>query len=201
MDFSVITLGRGYGWYFDHLYGLRLRWGAWIIIAVVLCVWFVYRRERRGLFFLGYIFITLLPVILLVNHRYEFFWYIPFFGIAGLASLLANTVEQRLSVRLHAKTLATVGLAAFVFLSIGHYLREWRASADLIRNQQSLAVEYAAFVAAVRNFPPQPPEATISFESLPRHFTSESLLSVAQVVLHRTDIQVESRDRDSDGRK
>lgn len=201
MDFSVLTLGRGYGWYFDHLYGLKFRWGAWMIAAFVLFVWFIYRRERRGLFFLGCIFITLLPVIFLVNHRYELYWYVPFFGITGLASVLANTVERWLSVRLHAHALGIVGLSAFVVLSIGHYRREWQASDDLIRNQHSLAVEYEAFVTVVRNFPPPPPEAKISFKSLPRYFTSESLLSAAQVVLHRTDIQVESPDRDSDGRK
>ena len=172
-----------------------------MIAAAVLAVWFTYRRERRGLFFLGCVFITLLPVIFLINHRYEFYWYIPFFGVAGLASLLAATVEQWLSVRLHAKTLAVVGLSVLVVLSVGHYWLEWRASADLIRNQQSLAVEYAAFVDSVRNFPPPPPEAKISFKSLPRYFTTESLLSTAQVVLHRTDIQVESPDRDSDGRR
>src|SRR3989442_15907570 len=51
MDLSILTFGRGYGWYFDHLYGMKLRWAAWIITVFLLAVLFVYRRERRGLFF------------------------------------------------------------------------------------------------------------------------------------------------------
>src|SRR5262249_29647167 len=45
MDLSVLTLGRGYGWYFDRLYDVRLRWGAWISISVLLLLWMLYKRE------------------------------------------------------------------------------------------------------------------------------------------------------------
>jgi hypothetical protein len=108
MDFSFITMGRGYGWYFDHLYGLRLRWGAWISAMVFLALGFAYAREKRGLFFLGYIFATLLPVVFLVNHRYEFFWYIPFFGIAGLAALVTAAAEKTAEPVIAGKTTGSI---------------------------------------------------------------------------------------------
>jgi hypothetical protein len=191
MDFSVITLGRGYGWYFDHLYGLRLRWGAWISGIVFLSLAFAYAREKRGLFFVGYIFVTLLPVVFLVNHRYEFFWYIPFFGIAGLAALVTAGFEKQLRRLLSERALETFGVVAFVLLAVGHYTRERAASADLLENEQSLALEYAAFVQSIRNLPPTQSGGAVLVQEVPRHFTPEVLTSAVQVILRRTDIRAE----------
>ena len=191
MDFSVITMGRGYGWYFDHLYGLRLRWGAWISAMVFLALGFAYAREKRGLFFLGYIFTTLLPVVFLVNHRYEFFWYIPFFGIAGLAALVTAAVEKRLSRLLPARALELLGVIAFVLFAFVHYMGERTASAGLIENERSLAVEYAAFVQSIRSLPPPENGGAVLIQNVPRHFTPEVLTSAVQVILRRTDIRAE----------
>jgi hypothetical protein len=191
MDFSVITMGRGYGWYFDHLYGLRLRWGAWISGMVFLALAFAYVKEKRGLFFLGYTFITLLPVVFLVNHRYEFFWYIPFFGIAGLAALLTAGVEKQLTRLLPERALELFGLIAFLLLALGHYTGEKAASADLLENERSLAVEYAAFVESIRRLPPPGNGGAVLIRNVPRHFTPEVLTSAVQVILGRTDIRAE----------
>jgi hypothetical protein len=185
MDFSVLTFGRGYGWYFDHLYGIKLRWAAWFIAAFLLTALFVYRREKRGLFFLGYVFVTLLPVIFLVNHRFEFFWYVPFLGIAGLVAVLIGFIERRLSA------FVPVSVIMFTLIAAAHCWREWRASAELIQNQKLLALEYETFAADLRNIPQPPPNATIYFRSVPRHSTPEVLRSATQVILHRTDISPE----------
>ncbi len=191
MDFSILTLGRGYGWYFDHLYGMRLRWGAWMIASVLIFGLFMYRRERRGLFFLGYIFITLVPVVFLVNHRYEFFWYVPFLGIAGLAAVAVDTVEKQLRVWIPARALEVAGLVLFAVLAMAHYVREKRTSAEILRNEQSLSKEYAAFVESLRNLPQPEPQGTVLIRSVPTHFTPEVLTSAVQVVLRRTDIRAE----------
>ena len=191
MDFSFITMGRGYGWYFDHLYGLRLRWGAWISAMVFLVLGFAYAREKRGLFFLGYIFATLLPVVFLVNHRYEFFWYIPFFGIAGLAALVTAAVEKRLSRLLPARVLEQLGVIAFLLFAFVHYMGERTASGGLIENERSLAVEYAAFVQSIRSLPPPENGGAVLIQNVPRHFTPEVLTSAVQVILRRTDIRAE----------
>jgi hypothetical protein len=76
------------------------------------------------LFFSGYVFVTLLPVIFLVNHRFEFFWYIPFFGIAGLAAVFAGSVERALRKRMPLRTAAATGLVLFAVLGAVHYSRE-----------------------------------------------------------------------------
>jgi hypothetical protein len=191
MDFSVITLGRGYGWYFDHLYGLRLRWGAWISGFVFISLALAYAREKHGLFFLGYIFITLLPVVFLVNHRYEFFWYIPFFGIAGLVALVTAGIEKQLKRLLSERAVETFGVIAFVLLAVGHYTRERANSVSLLENERSLAVEYAAFVQSIRNLPPTQNGGAVLVQELPRHFTPEVLTSAVQVILRRTDIRAE----------
>jgi hypothetical protein len=191
MDFSVITLGRGYGWYFDHLYGLRLRWGAWISGFVFISLALAYARERRGLFFLGYLFITLVPVVFLVNHRYEFFWYIPFFGIAGLVALVTAGLEKQLKRLLSERALETFGVIAFVLLAVGHYSRERVTSASLLENERSLAVEYAAFVRSIRSLPPTQIGGAVPIQEVPRHFTPEVLTSAVQVILRRTDIRAE----------
>jgi hypothetical protein len=191
MDLSVITMGRGYGWYFDHLYGMRLRWGAWMIISVLLSAAFAYTRERRGLFFLGSIFIMLTPVIFLVNHRFEFFWYIPFFGVAGLAALGVAAVEKRLRVSMRPALLETIGVILFAVLGAVHYVRERSASSAILHEEQSLAAEYAAFAETIRRLPPPRPDGTLLVRALPRHLTPEVLTPAVQVILRRTDIRAE----------
>jgi hypothetical protein len=191
MDFSILTLGRGYGWYFDHLYGMRLRWGAWMIASVLIFGLFMYMRERRGPFFLGYIFITLAPVVFLVNHRYEFFWYVPFLGIAGLAAVAVDTLEKRLHALMPARALEAAGLVLFAVLAVAHYVREKRTSAEILHNEQSLSEEYGAFVESLRHLPQPEPQGTVLIRSVPRHFTPEVLTSAVQVVLRRTDIRAE----------
>jgi hypothetical protein len=191
MDFSAITMGRGYGWYFDHLYGLRLRWGAWTIAMVLLAAAFAYAREKRGLFFIGYFFITLLPVVFLVNHRYEFFWYLPFFGIAGLAALVTVAVERQLRQLLSERSLEVAGVIMFGLLAVGHYVRERAASAEVLENERSLAVEYASFVQSIRGLPSPENAGTVLIKDVPRHFTPEVLTSAVQVILRRTDIHAE----------
>jgi hypothetical protein len=191
MDLSVLTFGRGYGWYFDRLYGTRLRWGAWLIASAVLLCWMAFRREKRGAFFFGYTFAALLPVVFLVNHRYEVYWYIPFFGIAGLAAVLVDVLEQRLRQRFPARALATAGLIVFIFLSIQHYSREMRESAALLESRRSLAAEYAAFVKGLQQMTQPPSDETIYYKSFPPHFDSFSLMTATQLVLRTTDLSVE----------
>jgi hypothetical protein len=191
MDFSAITMGRGYGWYFDHLYGLRLRWGAWTITMVLLAAAFAYAREKRGLFFIGYFLITLFPVVFLVNHRYEFFWYIPFFGISGLAALVAVAIERQLRQLLSEQAVAVAGGIVFGLLAVGHFVRESAASTEVLENERSLAVEYASFVQSIRGLPRAENGGTVLIKDVPSHFTPEVLTSAVQVILRRTDIHAE----------
>jgi hypothetical protein len=191
MDFSFITMGRGYGWYFDGLHWLRLRWAGWLIAFVLLAAAFARVREMRGLFLIGYIFVTLLPVIFLINHRYEFFWYIPFFGIAGLAALLVAAVEKQLRRSLGERALEVFGVSAFALLAFGHYMRERAAIEGVLQNQRSIAEEYTAFVQSIRALPPPGAGGVIPIQNVPRYFSPDVLTPAVQVILHRTDIHAE----------
>jgi hypothetical protein len=189
MDISVLTLGRGYGWYFDHLFDVRFRWGGWIIASVLLAASFLYKRDRRGLFFLAYVFLTLLPVVFLVNHRYEFFWYIPFFGIAGLIALITAAFEKTLRRRVPSGVLVTAGVVIFCIIAPLHYFSERRRSLQVAEIEQSISDEYRRLVAAIRLLPQPPAEETIYYDSLPSHFTPDMLTPATQVALRRTDVQ------------
>ena len=191
MDLRVLTFGRGYGWYFDRLYGMRLRWGAWMIASVVLLAAFILRREKRGLFFLGYAFVTLLPVVFLVNHRYEFYWYIPFFGIAGLAAVLVDAIERRLRARIPVRLIPAAGLAVFITIAAAHYSRESAESAAHLEQQRSISSDYTAFIGGLRKLPEPPRDEKIYYKSMPQHFAPDVLMTATQVALHRTDVQVE----------
>src|SRR5262249_28248334 len=50
LDLSVLTLGRGYGWYFNSFYETHLRWGAWFIVSAIASIAFAVRKNRWALF-------------------------------------------------------------------------------------------------------------------------------------------------------
>jgi hypothetical protein len=191
MDFSVLTLGRGYGWYFDHLYGMHQRWGAWIISSVLILGLFLYKRERGGLFFLGYVFLTLLPVVFLVNHRYEFYWYLPFLGIGGIVAVAVGAFEKLLKARMPPRALEASAVIAFALVAAGHYARERRASAQILEAERILSEQYATVIDEVRSLPQPESGGTVLFGSLPPNFSLETLTSAVQVALRRTDIRAE----------
>jgi hypothetical protein len=183
-------MGRGYGWYFDRLYDLRLRWGAWISVSVLGFLWMLYKRERRGIFFLAYIFISLLPVVFLVNHRGDYYWYIPFFGFAGLVAVVTSVVSRTVQKRMPSVA-PTLGLVAFMTLAGLHYARENRKSAFQLPRQRAISEEYAGFVRQLSELPPPPQGETIHYRSFPKYFLPESLTSATEAALRRTDIQVD----------
>jgi hypothetical protein len=182
MDLRILTLGRGYGWYLDRLYSIRLRWGAWISIAVIASLWMLYKREKRGLFFLAYVFTTLLPVVFLVNHRFEFYWYIPFIGFAGLAAVVVS--------RLFRKLPASAGLLFFVLLAPMHYWRETRAVSETLAIQRGISAEFETFARQLSELPPPSSGETIYFRYLPKHLTPDALTSMVELVMQRNDLVV-----------
>jgi len=190
MDLRALTLGRGYGWYFDRLYDVRLRWGAWISISVLGFLWMLFVKERRGIFFLGYLFVTLLPVVFLINHRYESYWYIPFFGFSGLVAVLIDAISGKVQERMPAAA-AVVGLVAFITIAWMHYARESKKSAEQISTQRRISEEYAGFIRQISQLPQPPAGETIHYRSVSKYFHLESLTAATEAALHRTDINVD----------
>jgi len=190
MDLTFLTAGRGYGWYGDHLSAFKLRWGAWITISALFFLCMLYRRERRGIFFLASVFISFLPVVFLVNHRGEFYWYIPFLGVAGLVAVMTDSISRRMQ-RWVPSAASTLGLIIFLTIAGMHYGRETQKLHEVVSLQRGLSKEYASFVRQLYELP-QPAEGeTIYFRSFPENFSSVNLLSVTQVALHRTDLKID----------
>jgi hypothetical protein len=190
LDFSVITAGRGFGWYFDRLYEVPLRWGAWIIMSTAAFVAMWFRREYRGVFFLAYIFIALMPLVFLVNHRGEFYWYIPAAGLSGMAAVFTHAAEQRIEKWIPT-TAPALGLILFVTVAVLHCSVEFRKSRNAISEQRVISEEYAGFAGQLMQLPPPSPGETVRYSSFPAHFSLETLLSATQVILRRTDLNVD----------
>src|SRR5439155_8796277 len=99
MSITGSTLGSGFGIYFNMLLGTNFPWQNWCIGFVVLLLVFALLRSRLALFFQSYVFIAFLPVIFLINHRFEFYWYLPFLVVCGLAAMLVKTVVVPIETR------------------------------------------------------------------------------------------------------
>src|SRR5262249_13279976 len=94
LDLSILTFGRGYGWYFNSLYQTHLRWSAWFIVSATAAIAFAIKKNWWALFFMVFTYVTLLPYVFLVNHRFELYSYMAFVGIAGLIAIGFNTLQR-----------------------------------------------------------------------------------------------------------
>jgi hypothetical protein len=119
---NASTLAAGFGTYFDMLLRTNFPWQSWCIGMLVLLLLFVLLRSRVAIFFQLYIFITFLPVIFLVNHRFPFYWYLPFLGVCGLAAVLAKNVVGLIRTRNPQWIAKSGAYSVFVLLCWGDFL-------------------------------------------------------------------------------
>ena len=188
MSISTSTLASGFGIYFNMLFGTSFQWGIWSIGFVVLLLVFALLRNRLALFFQMYVFITFLPVIFLINHRFAFYWYLPFLGVCGLAAMLAKTVAAPIETRNPHWLVECGASVVFILLCWGTFLAHKEANRRQRSWERALTGEYRAFVTGLRALPAPPPGETIFFDSQPSLFDEDVLLSATQVALGRTDV-------------
>ena len=190
MTINGSTLVSGFTTYFNMLLGTKFPWQAWVTAFVVLVLISLLLRSRLALFFLSWVFITFLPVIFLVNHRFAFYWYLPFFGISGLAATLANHVADMIQRRNGRWLAAAAGYCLFAVLCFGTFILHKDTTELRIQRAwgRERAKEYRGFVTGLQALPPPPPGEVLYFDSMPSHFSQETLLSAIQVALRRTDI-------------
>jgi hypothetical protein len=191
MDFSWVTLGRGYGWYLNALYQTKLRWGPWMFIVVFALAGFIYLRSRWALFFLAYILITLLPVVFLINHRADFYWYIPFLGISGLIALAVGQITRWVSGEMSARMALILGIVVFAFATNQHYLKQRQLGAVQRNWGREVGLEYQSFISGLRALDRPGPDETIYYASVPQNFDAITILSATQVAFRRTDVNVQ----------
>jgi hypothetical protein len=189
MDFSTLTFGRGYGWYLNKLFDTDLRWQKWVIGSFVLSLGLIARHLRRAIFCFAYVFAALLPVVFMVNHRFEFYWYIPLLGVCGMVGLITASVTEYLESRFPERALVSVGLVGFLILCLINYQAQKTLSSEARRHQLSLADEYRSFITGLRALPAPATNETIYYSSVPRFFDPDVLLSATQVAFRRTDIR------------
>lgn len=188
MDISAVTLGRGFGVYFGMLSRINMRWQVWAIAFVALFLLLALMKRQIAVFFQVWIFITFLPVIFLVNHRYPFYWYIPLVGACGLAACLVEWVIPHLSHRISAPAAEAAACMCFLVLCETTYMVQ-KALTRYGRNfQHGIEVDHRGFMQGLAGLPPPPPNEVLYFESAPRYFEEVHLLSATQVALRRTDV-------------
>jgi hypothetical protein len=188
MDISAVTLGRGFGVYFQMLSRINLRWQMWAFGFVAFFLLITLMKRRTAVFFQIWIFITFLPVIFLVNHRYPFYWYIPFVGACGLAACFVQWVIPYFNARISAPSAEVAACLCFLVLCQATYLVQ-KALTRYGRNfQHGIEVDHRGFIQGLMALPPPPPNEVLYFESAPRYFEEVHLLSATQVALRRTDV-------------
>ncbi len=189
MDLRGIVMGGGFGFYFDTLFQTNIRWEQWSVGFAVLLILFLVMKRRLAAFFQIYVFITFLPLIFLVNHRDPFYWYIPMFGVCGLAALLTRAIASILTSRIPEARLAPYASVVFAALCLGMYFHSSGATRSRRLWQHGIAADYREFVKSVQALPTPPPGETLFFRSMPQYFDVNILMYATQVALRRTDIK------------
>ncbi len=188
MDVKWLTLGRGYGAYFNQLFNTNLRWQFWAIGFAALLLFFAIGKMRTAVFFQMYTFVTFLPLVFLVNRHEAFYWYIPILGLCGLAALMVKALVEFIEPRFPARIAPPAAAAVFATLCWGTYVVQRNETDERRQWQQRIAAEYRSWIAHLRSLPQPQPNETLFFESYPSLFDSSVLHNAAQVAFRRTDI-------------
>jgi hypothetical protein len=141
-------------------------------------------------------------VILLPNHRWPYFWYIPFLGIAGLFGLGAREASHWLRrQQIPLRRLAVIHLALLIAWSTVNNTVEYLRSRKVRAVQAGHANTFTAYVRTLNKLDPEP-DATLYFvEAPPRFFSTDVLNSSVQVALHRPDLHARLVDKFPEGTK
>ena len=187
MKFSLWTLAQGYWWYSRVLFAGRLAIPS--MLATMLLFVLLLKASRRVMSFAAmYVVVTLLPVIFLVNHRFDFYWYIPFFGLALFAAVATTQVSAWMRRHTSYRTAIVSGIVLLPLFCVQHYLFQKRRAAPYRQEYELISQEHRRFVAALRALPSRALPKHLYFVTVPKHFDNEILLSAAQVALRRTDV-------------
>jgi len=188
MDISSMTMGRGFGVYFNMILDTGIRWQVWAIGFVFLLILMTLFKLHSALFFHSWIFITFLPVIFLSNHRASVYWYIPFVGVCGIAALLVREVVRRLQPRIPSEAAAIAGSVCFLALCQAAFAVHKSQTVEIRGWQREREVESRALIQGLKELAPLPPNEILYFAVAPSHFAEVHLTGAAQVTLRRQDI-------------
>jgi hypothetical protein len=191
MDLSLLTLGRGFGGYFNMLFAAEWRWQVWAIGFTLILLILALLRKKVAVFFQLYTFITFLPVIFLANHREPFYWYLPSLGLCGLASLIGRDVSRFAVTSVPKRLHVPIASALLVVLSVGNHVRTRDLTEDRRSLQRGIARDHRAFIEGLRSLPAPAKDETLFFRSLPEYLNPTVLQPATQVALRRTDVSAQ----------
>ena len=190
MEFSPAAIFHGFGWYLNALGGGEWSPSAWIVPLILVIGAIGFTRNRMALFFLLYVGLTFLPVIFLVNHRHDFFWYIPMLGVCGLLAVTVKAAHARLSPMLAPRYLPATQAAVLIVAACLHWSVQNYMSRHRYNWGMEVATESRQFVQDVQSRPEPAPGETLYFTFMPRFFSENIVMQAVQVTLRRTDIDV-----------
>jgi len=199
MDISGVSMGRGFGIYFNMLFNSEIRWQVWAIGFVLVLILMVFSRMHTAMFFHLWVWITFLPVIFLSNHRSSFYWYIPFLGVCGLAALLVREVVRWLQPRIPSEVAGIAASACFLVLCQVTFVVHKSRTQEIRSWYHDREVEFRALIQGIRELPPPPPNETLYFAGTPGYFEEMHLTGAAQVTLRRQDITARIVEQFPDG--
>jgi hypothetical protein len=190
VNLSPATLLASYAWYVDALLGNPAGPLQWIVAAMVVAgVAMLLRHEgKAATFFVGYMAVTLLPVIVIPNHLTAMFWYIPFFGLCGLAALAVKQITRWCRARVAVPE--ALGVALFAVACWGHFRIQAERTAGIPGWVDGVGSEFRAFVEGLRGLPPPAPGETVYFETIPQYHNDGTVRSAARIVI-RMDLDVQ----------
>jgi len=188
MDITGLTLGRGFGTYLNMLFSAGIRWQVWSVGFVALLILMALLKMRRAIFFHLWVFTTFLPVVFLTNHRYTFYWYIPFLGVCGLTALLVREIIRRLQPLMPFPIGEIAASLCFLLLCQITFTVQESQTAKLRIQQHEINGEFRGLIQALQELPPLPSNEILFIASAPSYFDEEHLTSAAQMLLKRTDI-------------
>jgi hypothetical protein len=188
LDLSALTFGHGYAWYFNSLYQTSLRTRSWFIISAVLALLFAVTRNTRGLFFLVFTYVTLLPYVFLINHRFDLYLYMPSVGIAGLLALGIHAIQRRLQL-IHPRPMAVAFLSAvFSVAAVRHFRHEEHRGRVAREYYGGVFSEYRKFFIELASQPDADRLQTVYYTALPRH-AEGPIVGATEFFLRRLGVQ------------
>jgi len=188
LDFSFLNLGRGYGWYFNALYQTNLPWAIWFIASFLLACGFAYFKNWWALFFLLFTYATLLPFVLLVNHRFDLYLYLPFVGLAGLLGLVVQALLSQIRQFVPRQALPVVLSLLFLAIAVGQFRFEERRSHFGRAYSRGIADEYRSFFHDLRALAVNTSEKVLYYTKTPRHMDKGDVVTATQFALERIDV-------------
>jgi hypothetical protein len=202
MDIRGVILGQGMAYYLNELFQTHFLWQMWAAAFVVLAILLAALKAREAFFFTGYVLITFSPVIFLVNHRFAFYWYIPFLGVCGLAAVLVRWLSGVAETRIPSPYREIAACIAFIVFCRSMFFVTKEGVAGSRYLQQRIESEYRGFVSGLKSLPAPPQNEILYFSkgAVPSFFDEALLDESIQLTLGRPDLharQVEEFPPDS----